>query len=220
MSQQINLLLPELRPRFDWLALPVVTAAGGGGLLLALILAVVATFQTNELASRDVQVKAQVSALQQQVASVGKVLADRHGDEVLAKRLTALHEGIDQRREVLGVLKGGGIDQGQGFSEVMQGFSRQLVNGVWLVGFTLADRDIEIRGRLLDPSLLPTYVAKLNAESGFAGRRFAALEMKRVEPNPAQPGPGVPASAVPAEPSMPYTEFALRSAAESSEAKK
>ena len=27
MSQQINLLLPELRPRFDWLALPVVLGA-------------------------------------------------------------------------------------------------------------------------------------------------------------------------------------------------
>ena len=34
MSQQINLLLPELRPRFDWLALPVVAAAGLAGLLL------------------------------------------------------------------------------------------------------------------------------------------------------------------------------------------
>lgn len=27
MSQQINLLLPELRPRFDWLALPVESVA-------------------------------------------------------------------------------------------------------------------------------------------------------------------------------------------------
>jgi hypothetical protein len=34
MSQQINLVLPELRPRFDWLGLPVVAAAAIVGLLL------------------------------------------------------------------------------------------------------------------------------------------------------------------------------------------
>jgi hypothetical protein len=39
MSQQINLLLPELRPRFDWLALPVVLGAALVGLLFVVAMA-------------------------------------------------------------------------------------------------------------------------------------------------------------------------------------
>ena len=70
MSQQINLLLPELRPRFDWLALPVVAAAGAAGLLLIALLASAGVMRVNALKENETALRAQLTALQQQVQTL------------------------------------------------------------------------------------------------------------------------------------------------------
>ncbi len=209
MSQQINLLLPALRPRFDWLALPVVTGAALAGLFLLLVLAQVQAFRVDRLSGEEAAINGQLLNLQQQVQSLGKSLSDRHGNADLPLDIAAAKIGVAQRQEVLSFVGQGTIGKGSGFSDMLQGFSRQAVDGAWLVGFGLALDGIEIRGRLLDPALLPVYIDRLNDDAAFAGRRFTALEMKAVDPaaerrdeaKKAEPRPVVGGR---------YTEFVLR----------
>lgn len=201
MSQQINLLLPELRPRFDWLGLPVVVGAGLVALVLVAVLAVAGATKADDLLARERTLKGELSALQAESLALGKTLGERRGDAGLPQKLDLTRLEVGQRRQVLDLLTGGGFGAGQGFSGVFQGFSRQIVKGVWLVGFGVSGSEIEIRGRLTDPALLPAYVGKLNAEAAFAGRRFSTLDMKGVVPTAA-------ADAAPA----PYTEFVLSTA--------
>lgn len=201
MSQQINLLLPELRPRFDWLGLPVVVGAALAALLLVAALAVAGMTQGGELAAREQMLKGEMSAVQAESQTLGKALGERRGDALLPQKLDLAKLEVAQRRQVLDLLTGGGLGAGQGFFGILQGFSQQIVQGVWLVGFAVAGSDIEIRGRLSDPALLPAYVAKLNGEPAFAGRRFATLNMKGVAPAASN-------DALPA----PYTEFVLSTA--------
>lgn len=210
MSQQINLILPELRPRFDWLALPVVAGAALAGLLLLLAMAALTAMTADGLKAREVNVRNQLAALQQQVQSLGRTLGARQADTTLDKQIAAARLAVNQRQEVLNVIAQGDVAGSSAYSGLLQGFSRQIVEGVWLVGFSFAQKDVEIRGRLIDPALLPTYINRLNGEPAFAGRRFAALDMKGVEPGEAKTeaaGP-VPAKAVN---SVRYTEFVLRS---------
>jgi len=208
MSQQINLLLPALRPRFDWLALPVVAAVALGSLVLIGILSIVGVIQAGNLKARETEVKNELVAVQQQVQSIGQALAARQGDTSLDRQIAAAPLGVTQRQEVLAVIAQGDVTQGNAYSGLLQGFSRQTVEGVWLLGFGFADKDIEIRGRLLDPALLPTYISRLNDEPAFAGRRFAALDMKGVDPadERREESPSAARARVPAR----YTEFALR----------
>jgi hypothetical protein len=77
-----------------------------------------------------------------------------------------------------------------------------------LVGFGFSGKEIEIRGRLLDPALLPTYINRLNDEPAFAGRRFSALDMKGVDP--ADDKHDDPSVAAKTKAPARYTEFALR----------
>jgi hypothetical protein len=208
MSQQINLLLPALRPRFDWLALPVVAAAALAGLVLISLLAVFGVTQAANLKAREAEIRSQLAAVQQQVQALGQSLAARKGDSGLDARIEAARLALTQRQEVLAVIERGDVTQGNAYSGLLQGFSRQTVDGVWLFGFAFADKEIEIRGRLLDPALLPTYINKLNDEPAFAGRRFAALDMKSFDPADAKRDD--PAAAAKAKVSVRYTEFALR----------
>ena len=209
MSQQINLLLPELRPRFDWLALPVVAAAGAAGLLLIALLASAGVMRVNALKENETALRAQLAAVQQQVQTLGQRLGARQGDTTLDQQLAAARLAVAQRQDVLNVVAQGDLPSSHAYSGLFEGFSRQVVEGAWLTGFVFAQKNIEIRGRLTDPALLPVYIGRLNAESAFAGRRFAALDMKGVEPAPASPEtPAAPPARAAVLPR--HTEFVLR----------
>lgn len=208
MSQQINLLLPELRPRFDWLSLPVVGGAAVVGLALLGALAAFGAAQSGRLRASEAEIKSQVAAAQQQIQSLGQTLGGRQGDSTLDHQITAIRLAVTQRQEVLSLIAQGDVARGSTYSGLLQGFSRQTADGVWLQGFSFADRNIEIHGRLTDPALLPTYINRLNNEPAFAGRRFAALDMTGVDPAAEKHG-DTPEAARAKAPAR-YTEFALR----------
>lgn len=208
MSQQINLILPALRPRFDWLALPIVLGAAAAGLLLLGIMAILGAMQASSLKVSEADIKSQVLAAQQQIQSLGQTLGARQGDPALDNQIASARQAVTQRQEVLSLIAQGDVAHGNAYSGLLQGFSRQVVDGVWLTGFRFAEKNIEIHGRLTDPSILPAYINKLNDEPAFAGRRFAALDMTGVEPGDER-RPEAVAVATPRAPAR-YTEFALR----------
>lgn len=213
MSQQINLILPELRPRFDWLALPMVAAAAGGAMFLVVALFIYASWRVDTLAARDATVKASLQTYQQQTSELGVALGARKGDATLPERIEAMRLAVTQREEALAALGHGRKDEYGVYSETLKGFSRQITDGLWLTGFSLAGKEVEIQGRLTDPAVLPVYIRRLNTDGAFAGKRFEALEMRA--------GGGALAAAVdkllatptdkPTNLEPPYTEFVLRS---------
>jgi hypothetical protein len=85
----------------------------------------------------------------------------------------------------MAALKGGAFGNQQGYAEYLRAFSRQSLSGLWLTGFSIAGGgELEIRGRVLSPDLLPSYIQRLNREEVLAGRSFARLEMSRPKPEP------------------------------------
>ena len=214
MSQQINLLLPELRPRFDWLALPLVAGAALLGLVLLVAMAGMTAMTADGLKVREIEASNQLAALQQQIQSLGRSLGARQADTGLGQQIATARLAVSQRQEVLDGIAQGDMAGSSSYSGLFQGFSRQMVEGVWLVGFGFAQKEIEIRGRLMDPALLPIYINRLNAEPAFAGRRFAALDMKGVAPADAKADAASVAKATVA--SGPFTEFVLRTEPEKS----
>lgn len=211
MSQQINLLLPELRPRFDWLALPLVAGVAVAGLVVLLVVGQFQAMRVTRLASAEAGISGEILNLQQQVQTLGQTVAGRKENAALRDMIASLAAAVEQRREVLAYVGQDGDVAAPAFSAMLQGFARQDIEGLWLVGFGLSHDGLEIRGRLLDPALLPRYIERLNGDPAFAGRRFAALEMKSVTPVAAKPSAGGDASAIPARAAMPpYTEFVLR----------
>lgn len=123
--------------------------------------------------------------------------------------MAAARLAVAQRQDVLNVVAQGDLPSSHAYSGLFEGFSRQVVEGAWLTGFVFAQKNIEIRGRLTDPALLPVYIGRLNAEPAFAGRRFAALDMKGVEPAPASAE--TPAAHAARAAVLPrHTEFVLR----------
>lgn len=210
MSQQINLYDAALEKKRDWLALANVVLAGG---LLALAVGVFGTLARQNVPVLTAQAaanEAQLKELREQIVALGQRAADRKPDPRIEQELGAAQILLTARGEVLDTLRRRlGPDTGA-FTDYLRGFARQSLAGLWLTGFSVdaASGGMEIRGRTVNPALLPEYIGRLNREPAFRGRAFSALQLVAGKPDP-QPG-AAPATAAPVtEGKAPFHEFVL-----------
>lgn len=211
MAQQINLYDPALLSKRDWFALSNVVL--GAGVLAVLVVAAgwlvrldVPALQA-QAATQDIQLK----AMREQVLALGKRGADRQADARLEQDLTAARQLAAARGEILGVLRQRLAADAPPFAEYLRGFSRQTMPGLWLTGFAwdAAAGSIEIRGRTVDPALLPEYIRRLNREPAFRGHAFAALTIAEGKPDTVA-GTATPSTApITSAQKAPFHEFTL-----------
>ena len=221
MSQQINLYEDRLRPRHELATARNLAVCASVVLVLVTALA----WWTNSDAKRKTEaaasVQKQLAEEQKNLADLAKVMAERKVSPALVSERDSLKAVLAQRQEVMTVLDSGQLGNTAGFSAVMTGFARQTLTDLWLTGFTvtMGGEGIEIHGRLFDPAKLPAYVQSLSDEPVFQGRRFAALEMRDVEPEDQKANQPVVAKTVADNGVLPlvpvklprFVEFVLRS---------
>jgi hypothetical protein len=214
VSQEINLLNPALRPKRDWLGAKSVAVGAGVAVVLMVLLFAYARTSANSAADAQVVVQEKLKKLQQEVQTAQAALAAKVPNPALENEAMGLAAAVKQRGEVLRLAESLAATGSGGVAEVMRGFSRQRVEGVWLTGFSVGPGGFDIRGRLLDPSLLPSYIRRLNAEPAFRGRSFAALDMQGIVPQSVAPAatgaPAPAATTVTASGPARYTDFFLR----------
>ena len=218
MSQQINLYEARLRPRRE-----LVTGRNLGlaGLALLVLVAGTSVWVGTEAARKAEAVAAmqkQLGEQQEQLTALSKAVAERRVSPALAAELDKTRAMLAARTEVMETLESGRQGSPGGFSAIMSGFARQVQKDLWLTSFVVArgGEDIEIRGRVLDPSGLPAYVQRLGSEPVFQGRRFFALEM--IDREPPEEKTELPVKVSPAGTAAPaalkaprFVEFVLRS---------
>ncbi len=207
MSQQINLYEARLRPSRD----PLTGRRLLGAFALLLVLIVVSGGLARYGAERS---EADLRGVQAELTASQQKLAARQVPAALQAQIEQTKASFAARQAAMAVIDAGQIGDREGFSAIFTGFARQTSNDLWLSGFTvsLGGREIEIRGRALDAAGLPAYIQRLAAEPSFKGRRFAALDMRRVDPSSDKPEDGA-APTPDAGPALPrHVEFVLRSA--------
>ena len=208
MSRQINLLNLALLPSRDWLSLSLLI---GIALLIVVVesaLYVKARMDWSQVARQETELADESKRLQEQISVLSKALSEQHSDPVLQTKIEQRTAEVQASEEVLGVLRGLKLNQ-SGFVSYFQSFSRQAMNGLWLTEFSLSGDALVIKGRMLDVSLLPTYISRLNNDPDLKGRSFAALDMKAVDAEPA-PAAGNTKGEQTAAKLPAYTEFSLQ----------
>lgn len=187
MSHQINLYDPSLlRQRQTFNA---------ANLLLAVIVLAAGLFGWGAWARIDAErqgreiteLEARARSAREESVALASRLAGRKPDAQLDQNIAAAREMLLVRQSMLDKLGEGSASAVGGHAERLRGLARQGIEGLWLTGFVVGTdgRTITIRGRTLDPALLPEYIRRLNAEPAFRGHRFATL-------NVALPAPTTP----------------------------
>lgn len=216
MSQQINLFNPALVKQKD-----PYNAALMARLAVVVLMAMLAAHayekhQVDQLQKQREQAVQLMQQTRQQLVDVTRQFGPRQPSKALQDELVATEAKLQAHEKILAYLQNGRTNGGAGFSNYMRAFARQSTNGLWLTGFSFdtgAD-DLTIRGRTLQPELVPQYIARLGAEAALKGRSFAALDMGQPKVEPAGK------EAAPANAAQPaYIEFTLQSHIKQEEAK-
>jgi hypothetical protein len=204
VAQQINLFNPIfLRQKRHFSAVAMAQALG----LIAVGVIAIYVYQASQNRTLErvaADAERQLAERRSQLTAFAKQAGDAGASKALAAELDAAEARLVQRRLLLDDVRTGVGGDVRGYSRQLAALARAKVDGVWLTGVEIGGTSAEllIKGRALDSALVPAYMAALNREEAFSGRRVSELKITARTEAPLSPG---------ASPSGParYLEFSL-----------
>lgn len=217
MRQQINLFTPQFRKQVVLLSANVMAIGASAALALTLIVSLVMQISVSGLQPQADASKRALDAAQAKLAQ----LAIDHDPATQAKLLdediARVEKAVQDKRELVDVLKNGDLGDTQGYSEYLRALARQIVDGVWIRGFDIASagRHFTVDGSTLRADLIPQYIKRLSNEKALQGRQFAMLTLQAPKPTAADAKTGDSADTGKTEDktkaAKPYLDFHLSS---------
>lgn len=211
MSQQINLFNPIFRRQKKYFSAVTMVQALALILFGAVLLSAYGVFRSTRLGADAMTVSMQLKSVQDQMAQVDATFPVREKSKALEEQIRAMEAEMASLRKVGDILQEGRFGNTGGHAEYLRAFARQIVDGVWLTGFSIhgAGAEIVLQGRTLQPELVPAYISRLKREPILQGKSFAALQMQAPQQKRAAAAEGgAPPAAAPAPA---YLEFSLQS---------
>ncbi len=208
MSQQINLFNPAFEQQKTLLSATGMAIAAGVAVLVLAGLGYAAHARVNAL---QVQADAGARALEDAQKRLGEAnarFAPTKSDSTLAGQVADAEAQRAALRRVADVIERGELGNTQGYAEYFRALARQRVEGLWLTGVRIggAGLDLGVKGRALDPALVPGFLARLRNEPVMQGKAVGSLQIDQAADlkNVDKDGKEVPERA-------PYVEFSLQS---------
>ncbi|WP_306393534.1 hypothetical protein [Telluria beijingensis] len=210
MKQQINLFNPAFQPQKQILSSATIALALGAVVAGLAILAVLGRMETAELRQQAGSGAAQLEQRQARLASANREFVPRQKDAALAAQLAEANAQLAAMRHISGALSRGELGDTSGFAGYFKALARQGMQGLWLTGVTVGagGAQIGIKGRTLDPAMVPGYLNRLTHEPLMQGKTFASLQIGEAAPLQVQDAEGKLATRP-----APYIEFSLQSVA-------
>jgi hypothetical protein len=182
MTQNINLFNAAFSKPKHALSFATLVKCVGLTLVTLLALYFYQLYAVSSLAGKLRSVQASLNDQRARAEKQPGTAGARKPDPQLEAEIAQLEVDLKQAQAAIGALRGGEFGDEQGFAEYLRAFSRQSVDGLWLTGFVISGSgELELRGRVLRPDLVPSYIQRLSREEVLAGRSFARFEMSRPE---------------------------------------
>ncbi|NMM28405.1 MAG: PilN domain-containing protein [Glaciimonas sp.] len=209
MSQQINLFNPIFLKQKKYFSAIAMAQALGLILIGALLLSVYSRYQFSGIRKEATNTAAQMGLLQTRLSKVKTEYAPPQKSQALEDSVKKTDAEVKSLHLVFDALQKGEIGNREGYSAYLRAFARQIVDGLWLTGFTIvgAGTELGLQGRALRPELVPAYINNLKQEHVIQGKNFSTLEIQL--PQQEQSNREHPAGLNTA--AAPYVEFDLRS---------
>lgn len=185
MNQQINLFQPIFRKERKILSF---NTMGIVCLIFVVLFGTIHGYSVIQGQGLKKEVKSLKVQHAQRLAQLEMI--SRESDKIRSKdqtesEINRLENELKAERYILSVLDGKRLRQIKGFSSYFESFSRQIVNGLWLTGFDVAQggMSVQIRGSSIEPEYVPKFLQGLSQESQLNGTEFSVLQMLREENN-------------------------------------
>ncbi len=176
--QQVNLYLPELRPKKEWLTANTVLASAIGLMVMLGVIQIIVTGSVTRFESNVIIME------NQQVASASRV--EKLKNSPLSSNRVGLEQRIDQlrnaikSREYVGlIIEDQNLGNSEGFAGAMTGLARQSSDSISLsrIRLSAGGSAVELAGEMKRPEDIPLYLQRIQTEKSFLQSRFGLLSV-------------------------------------------
>ena len=215
MTQQINLFNPIFLKQKK-----LFSAAAMGQALCVLLAGVLAgsLYARHNVAGLQREADSGRQRLAQREERLAKVKAEfppRLKSAELDVQLAEAEAHIAALRRVSAIIERGELGNTGGYAEYFKALARQNPSGVWLTGVSIggAGNELGVRGRALEPALVPAYLGRLKSEPVMRGKAFGSLKISQGGARDAAAASISPNVAPNVAPNVvPYVDFSLEAA--------
>jgi len=178
MMQQVNLYVPELRPRRELLS-----AEAGAVVLASMVFILVAAtmLQSHQLSVEEKQVEQQEQQLQLLTQQVDDLKANSSGEikTDLDAEIAQLRNAIHNRQQIAKVLTGKEMGNKSGFSEYLAGISQAMPEAITLTAFSIKDSGgtAHFQGLAKKAQNIPLFFARLREQPCCKSTVFGSLRI-------------------------------------------
>lgn len=180
--QQVNLYLPELRPRRDLVTAVRLVQVLAVMLGVMMLLSVFNSWQRASLRSDLADVQQALAVQTARTEQVEQDVASRATDQALVSEMNTREQRILQSRDLYNFMSSSNLGNLNGFSEYLMDLSRASFSGLWITSFAIVGsaEHVSLQGYALQAAMLPDYVSRLSmGESSIKSKRFGRLSSSR-----------------------------------------
>lgn len=205
MSQQINLFNPIFMKQRKIFSLLTMLQALFLILVGALLFYAYAVYQSQQLQTQSQQSTRLYNSEQARLARQTVEFSPQQANQQLQDEVLQLEKKLTEQTELVETLKSGTLGNTHGYSDYMRAFARQVLQGLWLTGFSVSGdaAQVSLSGGVVNPELLPAYIQRLGKEAVMQGKTFSTLQMKQPKNVPGADSKSTVAAG--------YVEFTLHS---------
>lgn len=181
-SQQINLLLPELRPHRDWLTASRLLV--GLVVIIGVLVSAVLwnSWQTGRLEDELQLAQQELAEQSARTEALERDVAGRATDRELVREMETREQRLAQTQELYEFMSTTTLGNLTGYSEHLKDLSRASFQGLWLTQVSIAGdaNNVVLRGSALQAAMLPDFVGRLSmGDSEIRNQRFSRLTSTR-----------------------------------------
>jgi len=130
----------------------------------------------------------QTEAMTAEVSSDGKAKVLPQAPAEI-NELKALRQQEADQRERNAAMASALQSNSRAYSDYLIALARQTLPGLWITGLDLNGQaqEMTLSGRMTEPTRLPSYLARLQNETVFQGRKFDQVQLRAVDAGPGRP---------------------------------
>lgn len=183
MSQQINLFHGVSREEGARFSSQTVIRASAIVVVFVALLYVYISWQVGALRDEVKRSEQRHATLISQLDEARKKFKVRTKSQALDTKVGRLDKLVESRARVKEVLQQGAYSNTSGYSKYLLAVSRQHLPGIWITGIEVmgSGNDITLKGKSVEPELVPQFVQRLSNEPALAGVQFKVFRLDRPE---------------------------------------
>jgi len=189
LKQQVNLYQRQAQVAPDAFSTHALMATLGLGVAILLVAWAVTAYQIHELEDEYQQTSRNLQATNQQLAQLKSRLPTVQPDPFLQSELTNLQASQTRLNHMIALISQQQSHSKQGFADYFRALARNTLDGLWLrdLQVSAGGEDLLLKGKALEPELVPRLLQKLVREPAFAGRSFREVRFQRASKEQGSP---------------------------------